>query len=1244
MRPGLHLSWILLTLLLALAFGALYYLGWTEGGLQVVAGRLNGRWGPVTIQISGARGTLAGGAHLDRLVIDHRRVHIEIENASGRLAILPLAWQTIHARNVRTERLSIHVLPPVDTNDGPWEAKFLPTLLKIVADGVIADRGRLILPSGHALNATALRANGVLWSKTIRVYSGALDYNGVHILTDGEVLAASPIGLRGSLHFSAQPQGQPPWTAEARIDGDLAQLGITGNFSEPFTAVFRGTASDLTGAWRWQGDAALRRLDLTAWGASGVLGFIAGELQIGADRDGFQARGALTAPGLKAGPLDVDFSGSYADRVLSIAHLRLHHAASNASASATGTVGIVAGGPRLDLRGNWQDFRWPLGQSAAPVHSGAGHYHLEGLRPFGFSATGELQAGAVPPLQIDAVGKLERDRVSVAHALVEGFGAHAQLGGELLWSRIWNLRGRVDGLEVARLRPGVTGQLNFAVAASGAGFDADSPVDAQLSDLSGALRGQPASGAAHIARNNGELSFDNVRLQLGATRIDADGRFGRDLDLRFALQAQDLALLQPGAHGKLNARGTLRGSLHDPTVIVTASGRDIVWDGVRAGVLNAAIDFEPHDSGRADAMLRLERLQIADREISELSLSSAGTGAEHRLALTLNAPGINVETHATGHYHDGTWDAKIGAFSARDNQNLRLSLEAPAKLAVTPGDLSLTQLCLRDERARLCAMASRLAGRSTLALSATNLPLAMLTAGLTPSTDYVGTLNIEAEGADSGVGPWRGQLRAQLTDAALRRHFQSGRTETLNLGTGRVEVGMNESALVANLKLNAGSAGRIDANISARGLNATTWREWPLQGALDLESDALGFINSYISEIDRASGRVNASLAVGGTVGAPQVRGELKLAGAEFDLYLINLSLRAVNFSAKLADDSLTFQGSATAGPEGHAAIDGRLTWRGGLPYGDLHLQGHDLRVVNIPEARVEASPDVRLKMDGHRIEIGGQVTLPYARIESASLANAVLASSDERIVDDRPPAPADQFKISSDITLTLGDRVTVDTLGLSGRLSGSIRVTSDDSGISRGSGELNIEEGKYTAYGRKLDVERGRLLFSNGLLSDPAVDLRATKTFPDITAGVNVRGTLREPRMTFFSMPEVAQSQIVSLLLAGGSLESVQNAAGTSGNANAARSGLMQGGAIVAQQLGGKIGIADVGVESDLTNDTSLVLGRYLSPRLYISYGIGLAETLNTIKLRYTVGDHWTVKTEAGTQRSADLVFTIEK
>ena len=72
--------------------------------------------------------------------------------------------------------------------------------------------------------------------------------------------------------------------------------------------------------------------------------------------------------------------------------------------------------------------------------------------------------------------------------------------------------------------------------------------------------------------------------------------------------------------------------------------------------------------------------------------------------------------------------------------------------------------------------------------------------------------------------------------------------------------------------------------------------------------------------------------------------------------------------------------------------------------------------------------------------------------------------------------------------------------------------------------------------------------------------------------------------------------------------------------------------------------------VESDFDslNDsqigTSLVLGKYLSPRLYLSYGISLTESINTVKMRYTLNDRWTIRTEAGKERSADLVYTIEK
>jgi translocation and assembly module TamB len=86
----------------------------------------------------------------------------------------------------------------------------------------------------------------------------------------------------------------------------------------------------------------------------------------------------------------------------------------------------------------------------------------------------------------------------------------------------------------------------------------------------------------------------------------------------------------------------------------------------------------------------------------------------------------------------------------------------------------------------------------------------------------------------------------------------------------------------------------------------------------------------------------------------------------------------------------------------------------------------------------------------------------------------------------------------------------------------------------------------------------------------------------------------------------------------------------------------IAQGGAMLAQRFGSQIGIQDVSLETNVNNESSLVFGRYLTPRLYISYGISLAEALNTLRLRYTMNNRWTVRMESGSAQSADIDYTI--
>ncbi len=96
---------------------------------------------------------------------------------------------------------------------------------------------------------------------------------------------------------------------------------------------------------------------------------------------------------------------------------------------------------------------------------------------------------------------------------------------------------------------------------------------------------------------------------------------------------------------------------------------------------------------------------------------------------------------------------------------------------------------------------------------------------------------------------------------------------------------------------------------------------------------------------------------------------------------------------------------------------------------------------------------------------------------------------------------------------------------------------------------------------------------------------------------------------------------------------------------ANAALALGLSGGDQIARSIGDRFGFDEMRIESDSTGDqASLVVGRYLSPRLYVGYGIGLIESINTFNLRYQISDRWQLEAESGTDQGADLFYRFER
>jgi translocation and assembly module TamB len=1246
-RRRLKIAALALGTLVLLIVALLAWVVYTEAGLRFAVARLPGQMGKVTLRIEGVSGTIAGGFRAIHADIDHERSHVVVGNAAVRVNFWPILVGRISVRSAEAATVLIEVKrrlrPPPDT-----PPRFLPRLLSISAERASAQSLVIIAPNGRRVEFADARGAGIVGHKTIRIFEGSVIYGVLRARALGELRAANPTRLSGETTTRMLIEGQPEWRTDLSFDGDLDKLPVNGKLQVPFRADLRAELLELSSNFHWSGEAEVHDFDLRAFGGGAALGIVSGTLQLGGEMNAFHARGPVLIPGLGAGHFDLAFAGDYADRVVNATHYEITHRATGSHADGAGTIQPEDGGPRLALAGQWRDLRWPLAarftaETPQIFGSPSGNYRLEGIWPYAISAQGELHVPRIDPMSVDMRGALHKDHLQIDELDLGAFGGHALLAGEARWSpeESWALEGAVRDFNPAELRPGFSGALDFRLKAQGAPFGGDN-LDVTFAGLSGQLRGNPASGGGHVSKRGEDWSFDAVRLRAGKTQLAINGSAGpqRPLDLEFSIDADNLGLLAEGARGTLHADGRIAGSSGTPVVRLTANGAGIEHGNVKVDKFSANIDVDWRGQRASHADIAISRLEVAERLLTQFNAVLDGTTGSHTFKIDALAAQTSLHLGGRGSFANDVWNSTIDDLFVDDSANINLKLDAPVAVSASAKSFRLGSLCLHGKVAQLCAEGAWTEAGWNARARAGNLPINTLTAGLTPRVEYQGTINAEASLSGQAGAPFTGEARADLVDAAIRHKLASGRTDVISFGSGFVSLKADPAQMQAELRLDAAERGVIVGRLRAE-RSAAEMARWPLRGQLQMATGELGFITLYVPDIDRASGRFDTNLSFDGTLGRPIASGIIKLSNGELDLYQLNLALRGVEMEARIVTNNLEFSSTAKAGA-GTLTSSGKIEWRDGQPYGDIRLDGENLRLVDVPEARIDASPDLDFRIAAREIFVKGEVKVPLARIQPADLTTAVLPSADEVMVGPTEAVEKDPIRVTSEITLTLGDKVTIDTYGLTGHITGSITERTQPGEPTRATGELQVKDGQYMALARKLDIERGRLIF-NGLLVDPAVDIRAVKEFPDVKAGVNVRGTLREPRLTFFSEPAVPQSQIVSLLLAGGSLQSAQDQR-RAGTPAAKQEVAGQAAALLASQLGSKLGIPDISVESDLSNETSLVLGKYLSPRLYVSWGVSLSEAINTFKMRYTIDDRWTVKTEAGKDASADLVYTIER
>ncbi len=910
-----------------------------------------------------------------------------------------------------------------------------------------------------------------------------------------------------------------------------------------------------------------------------------------------------------------------------------------------GELGYRDGQVHLDLRHHWPAQPLPV-ETPVPARLGEGELTTRGtLDSVRLEGQTTLTADG-RPLALTLAGDAGLEGLTLDTLSLKNEGQSLTLSGRLNYQNglAWNLDAQGQHLDPATLAPAWPGDLTLKARTQGHWRGADDwALTADPLSLTGTLQGDPVTLNGQARQDTGGDLTVTLNGRWGADRLSARGRVGDTLNLDGTLNIERLTRWYAPARGRLQADWRLRGPLNAPRLSGTANGDALGYQDWRLDALSAR--FQDLNAGRVPMTLALEGRALSqngETRVERLDLGLEGRRDDHRLEVSVENEGAATTlTTEAGLSDDRVWSGRLLTWQLQERQLGAWTLADPVPFSLGADRQSLETLCLqsRDDPGRLCLTGSHAAnGRIDGNLEVRSLPLALANPWLGDGINLEGRLRADATFSGSAAQP-RGQWSLNLQDAATR-FVGVDPPLTLVFEQAALTGTLENGRLDQQLDLVVTDQGEVHAQV-ASGLDLNA----PMDGRLRLDIPRLNDLAPLLPRVGELEGRVQGDLNLGGTPAGPRLDGEIALVGGRATVPDLGISVEGIRLAVTGdASGTLNLDGRARLG-DGTLALGGTWTPTRSPLAMDLWARGERLRVADRADAKVYVSPDLALKGDGDSLNLTGTLKVPEADLKPRELPESAVTVSEDQVLVDARAEQTTPLPFAMGVTVTLGDQVRFEGFGLRATLTGQLRISQQPSQPAQLNGELIITEGRYRAYGQNLLIENGRLLFQ-GQPDNPGLDIRAVRKIPseNLVVGVQLSGTLQEPDARIFSDAGLEESEAMSYLVTGRSL----NRGSQSDSAQVAQALALYGlqkGSGVTDKIGDTLGLDEISIGSDWeTSDAALMLGKQISDRLYLTYAVGLFDAISTVMLRYTLTRQLHLEAQSSSKSQAiDLIWEKE-
>lgn len=847
----------------------------------------------------------------------------------------------------------------------------------------------------------------------------------------------------------------------------------------------------------------------------------------------------------------------------------------------------------------------------------------------------------------------ERD-LEIASATLDGESGRTTVTGTLAlvapWR--WQLEWILSDVCLPRWHDAPGCAVQGTLTTRGEVTDAGPTAHARM-ELAGTIADRSATLAGDAALEpNGTLRFNDIVLASSGNRLELTGSLGARLDLNGTLELLSAGATLPGARGQGSGSVRITGTPEDPNVEGSLRLTDLALRDWSANMLDVDVRWRGQSDSSNELRLAGRDLALPGLNAKQLTAVLSGTTGRHAFAVDGDVSEIGLALRCSGSATArGDWSGRCSQLDLNPPDPLPAwQLDQPLALnwSASVRRLSLQPFCLRANDATACSHKAANISPDLIegiSVRARDLPVALVAAWLPPEVSLTGTFGFEVDVAHQNRRAL--DLAARLTADDLRiESFAAG--EAMPFDVRDLEVTARSEA--AGLRLTGSARTGSEGQLSGALLLDQMTSQAGLAGTVSIAKIDIGPLLRTVPGMLESAGQLAGRVTLGGRADAPTLAGEITLESGRFAHEDLPEPIEDLRLALRFADTDATFDGRLRT-RAGAGAIDGKLHFRGDDWAAELRLRADELLIEPRQGTRIRVVPDITVALNPALARIGGRVQIPEAEVDLEHLPQtAISVSSDTVIVGQAPPDPGIDYSV--DLELLLGERVHLRGLGADARLRGSLRLLREPGTALRGRGDVNIISGRYTAYGQRLEITEGALLF-RGPLARPGLRITAVRRIEDepVTVGVEVRGDAKEPLLKVFSQPTMPESRALYYLLTG---RAPANAP-TSGSADSQDNELALGSAMM--QLGiagagkatgkvlGRLGVEDFQVDSrKVEGGTEVQLSGYLTPALYLRYGVSTFDRVNTLRLRYRLTPKVFIEAISGVESAVDVLYSFSR